>query len=44
MILYRICFIAMMIGFLGVVLLSPDMKVKCLGLLYTIANGIIFFK
>lgn len=42
--MYNFFYTLMMIGYLGLVILSPDSKSKMVGLLLFVTNGIIFWR
>jgi hypothetical protein len=44
MIIYRLMFIIMEVGYLGLTLLAPDLRAKSIGFVLLVANGLIFWR
>ena len=42
--LYSLLYVMMLIGFAGLSLQVPDLKMKVIGALLTLVNGILFWK
>lgn len=43
-IMYNILYIMLLVGFLGCSLYSPSLRMKAVGILLTLVNGLLFFK
>ena len=44
MVLYRICFFIMEIGYLGLTLQAPDLRAKSIGFVLLVANALILWR
>lgn len=42
--IYKICYILMLVGYLGLSLQTPDIKGKLIGIVLLIANALIFWR
>jgi len=42
--IYNILYVLMLVGFIGCSLYSPSLRMKAIGLLLALVNGLLFYK